>query len=388
MKFQLFNDVLRSSKKCFVPEKIAISWIRFWNTVARWTLRNASQNWQPAGGYPRALLGRRQACASRDVAPEGLRSTRSLTPNCLPLVPALQERRERGSGPDAPGRVRTAPLRGKVETAILQDRRCSLTGLADTLRVSKETIRRTVHDLGYRKICCRWVPHTLNAEQKRKRVEVANGILADYHARGEDFLKEIVTVDETWVKLYDPLTRTESKQWKKKSEKAPVKPKIGPTNAKLMCTVFFDAEGIITVDFLEKGNTINSARYIASLRKLLRDVSRKRTEKRGKQFVLHQDNARPHTSRETGTFMERQGIRRLEHPPYSPDLAPADFFLFPKLKKMLRGHQFESVKEVRAAVHRALAQVSARGLMAAFTQWMRRLQLCVEMGGDYVEVHL
>ena len=290
--------------------------------------------------------------------------------------------------PGAPRRVRTAPLRGKVETAILQDRRCSLTGLADTLRVSKETIRRTVHDLGYRKICCRWVPHTLNAEQKRKRVEVANGILADYHARGDDFLKEIVTVDETWVKLYDPLTRTESKQWKKKSEKAPVKPKIGPTNAKLMCTVFFDAEGIITVDFLEKGNTINSARYIASLRKLLRDVSRKRTEKRGKQFVLHQDNARPHTSRETGTFMERQGIRRLEHPPYSPDLAPADFFLFPKLKKMLRGHQFESVKEVRAAVHRALAQVSARGLMAAFTQWMRRLQLCVEMGGDYVEVHL
>ena len=47
--------------------------------------------------------------------------------------------------------------------------------------------------------------------------------------------------------------------------------------------------------------------------------------------IIHHDNARPHTSLETRTALDRLGLRTLPHPPYSPDLAPSDFFLFPKL---------------------------------------------------------
>ena len=218
-----------------------------------------------------------------------------------------------------------------------------------------------------------------SAEQKRERMEAASKILADYRAGKEDFLKSIITVDETWVKLYEPLTRMESKQWKKKGEKTPAKVKVGPSSNKVMCTVFFDADIIITIDCLEKGRTINSARYITSLRKMLRQITKKRPQKRGRQFSLHQDNARPHISHETTDFLDRQGINRLRHPPYSPDLAPADFFLFPQLKKMPRRRQFPRTEEALAAVRRALAEVSKQGLLVAFTQWMRRLQRCIEV---------
>ena len=57
-------------------------------------------------------------------------------------------------------------------------------------------------DLGYRKICARWVPKMLTDDHKTQRMASALTFLTRYHNEGEDFLKFIVTGDETWV-LYD-----------------------------------------------------------------------------------------------------------------------------------------------------------------------------------------
>ena len=49
-------------------------------------------------------------------------------------------------------------------------------------------------------------------------------------------------------------------------------------------------------------------------------------------FVFHWDNAPVHTAVTVRKFLEKKNLELLENPPYSPDLAPADYFLFPKLK--------------------------------------------------------
>jgi hypothetical protein len=74
----------------------------------------------------------------------------------------------------------------------------------------------------------------------------------------------------------------------------------------------------------------------------------------------------------------------IEHPPYSPGLAHADFFLFPKVKKELAGLTLmrESFKEDWEGVVRTL---SAEDFSEAFRQWIRRCKKCVEIGGGYVE---
>ena len=251
--------------------------------------------------------------------------------------------------------------------------------------MSFETARQIIKSLGFRKVCCKWVPYLLSGRQKEARVQAAKKILQEFRRRGQGFLKSVITVDETWVRHYDPLTRRESKQWKKKAERTPLKQKIGPTSGKLMCTVFFDAEGIVFTDFLPKGKTINSAQYISSLKRMMRAISKKRPEKRGHAFALHQDNARPHVSHQTTDFLGQQDIQIIEHPPYSPDLAPADFFLFPRMKKIMRGTIYSDDEDVMKAVRRALAQVSKEGLLAAFQEWMRRLERCVALKGEYVE---
>ena len=56
-----------------------------------------------------------------------------------------------------------------------------------------------------------------------------------------------------------------------------------------------------------------------------------------RRIILHQDNASSHTARKTIEFLTQQNVEMLDHPPYSPDLSPNDFFIFPKIKNELRG---------------------------------------------------
>ncbi|GFW46777.1 histone-lysine N-methyltransferase SETMAR [Trichonephila clavipes] len=67
-------------------------------------------------------------------------------------------------------------------------------------------------------------------------------------------------------------------------------------------------------------------------------------------FLLHHDNARPHISRCVLYVSQQKNKETLPHPPYSPDLTPCDFWLFPQLKKPLRGKRFASNKACVKAV--------------------------------------
>jgi hypothetical protein len=73
--------------------------------------------------------------------------------------------------------------------------------------------------------------------------------------------------------------------------------KIVPSAVKVMKTVFWDSEGCILIDFLEKGQTINSAHYVQTLNKLRRELRETRPKK--KTVILQHDNGRPHIARLT-----------------------------------------------------------------------------------------
>jgi histone-lysine N-methyltransferase SETMAR len=74
----------------------------------------------------------------------------------------------------------------------------------------------------------------------------------------------------------------------------------------------------------------------------------------------------------------------LPHPPYSPDLAPADFFLFRKVKEELAGLNLtqESLKSNWEGVVRNIAEDE---FAVAFSRWFERCEKCIRIGGDYVK---
>jgi histone-lysine N-methyltransferase SETMAR len=147
--------------------------------------------------------------------------------------------------------------------------------------------------------------------------------------------------------------------------------------------VFWDAHGVLLVEFLPKGETINSDRYQKTLRKLSAAVRLKRPDL--KNVILHHDNARPHTAHATISHIASRGWTVLPHPSYSPDLAPCDFFLFGPLKDYLRGQTFRNDDEVKRAVRAWLRQCDLDFFANGFAQWINRWNKCVARRGDYVE---
>ena len=105
---------------------------------------------------------------------------------------------------------------------------------------------------------------------------------------------------------------------------------------------------MLYTEFLTKGSTVNSNRYCATLWTLKQRIRRTRPERNT--FLSHHDNARPHCSAQTQDAMTSLKFTVVPHPPYSPDLAPSDFWLFPKLKETLKGQHFSSDAEVGTAV--------------------------------------
>jgi histone-lysine N-methyltransferase SETMAR len=93
-----------------------------------------------------------------------------------------------------------------------------------------------------------------------------------------------------------------------------------PSAGKIMGTLFWDSGGCTLVDFLEKEETINAARYVQTLNKLRRALREQSLKK--KTVILQHDNARPHTARLTLQTIQKSSWELLSHPPYRPDLVP------------------------------------------------------------------
>jgi hypothetical protein len=75
----------------------------------------------------------------------------------------------------------------------------------------------------------------------------------------------------------------------------------------------------------------------------------------------------------------------MEHPPYSPDLAPCDFYLFPKIKLVLKGTHFLSVEYVKVKTTEILNSLTENDMQKCFERWQHRMQLCLNSEGNYFE---
>jgi len=84
-------------------------------------------------------------------------------------------------------------------------------------------------------------------------------------------------------------------------------------------------------------------------------------------------------------FLAHNSIIALPQPPYSPDMAPCDFFLFPKMKLQLKGRRFDTVEEIQQESQNVLGRLREQDFQHAFQQWQQRWDRCVAAQGDYFE---
>ncbi|KAI6648252.1 hypothetical protein LOD99_12061 [Oopsacas minuta] len=99
--------------------------------------------------------------------------------------------------------------------------------------------------------------------------------------------------DETWFHYYEPESKTQSKQWKRRDEPVPIKAKAGKSAGKRMATVFWDREGIIYLDWLPEKTTINSDYYVDELKELRQAIKRERRGRLTRGVLQYHDNTSP-----------------------------------------------------------------------------------------------
>ncbi|PNF31351.1 hypothetical protein B7P43_G10893, partial [Cryptotermes secundus] len=99
-------------------------------------------------------------------------------------------------------------------------------------------------------------------------------------------------------------------------------------------------------------------------------------------IILH-DNARPHIGNVVTEKLRQYGWEVLPHAPYSPDMSPPDFDLFPKLKQPMRGRRFPSLEELSAAVNRAIRPINKDGVLDGIVKLPTRWDSVIEKQGDY-----
>ena len=131
---------------------------------------------------------------------------------------------------------------------------------------------------------------------------------------------------------------------------------------------------------MPKGQTINSDYFINILiEKLHPAIKEKRRGKIRKGIFLHMDNARPHTAHKSIAKIQL-GYEILRKPPYSPDLAPSDFALFPTLKKNLKGNHYSSRSVIGSAVYQWVRGTPPEWYESSYASWWN-----AGKKGDYVE---
>ena len=101
-------------------------------------------------------------------------------------------------------------------------------------------------------------------------------------------------------------------------------------------------------------------------------------------LLLH-DHAAPHKVRATIQCLEGDKLQVVPHPPYTPDVAPFDFWLFSTLKTGFAGNIFWRIQDLAKAMNSRLHIIPLLEYHIAFKKWPSRLQFCVDSNGEYFE---
>ncbi|GFX59316.1 histone-lysine N-methyltransferase SETMAR [Trichonephila clavipes] len=221
--------------------------------------------------------------------------------------------------------VITNDLVNAVDEKIREDRRFTISTLAlEFPIVGRTTLHKVVSEkLKFRKLCVCWVPRLLTEEHKLEIMACALDFLDRYLKEGDQFLQMIVTGDEMWVSHI--IQSLNVSQW----------------------------NGVTQIQQSE-------SRPSGQSQHARRAIQNKRHGLLTSGVLLLHDNARPHSAINTQNLIRSFGWELIDHPPYSPDLAPSDFHLFRHLKEFLGGKRFYTADEVKEEVQDWLSSQAER----------------------------
>ena len=212
--------------------------------------------------------------------------------------------------------ISTRMLEGvdRVQELVSEDPKMTIDEIAVAVDLSHGSVFSILHThLGLRSYCSKWIPYKLSEEDKEKRVKAAHEWI--HHFRTDDSIRSTIILDEKQFFWRTVGNKRSNRCW---AGNAVDKTRIVRTNLssrKSMALVAVTFGGKHFFEVFGKNQTMDSDVYISSLRRMMHNFSRHTNPLTWTSSTLIHDNARPHTSRATTTFLEGKGAKLLYQPP-------------------------------------------------------------------------
>ncbi|KAJ8729790.1 hypothetical protein PYW07_016828 [Mythimna separata] len=153
-----------------------------------------------------------------------------------------------------------------------------------------------------------------------------------------------------------------------------------------MVTVWWSSGGVIHHSFLPNGVSITADVYYEELNTMMEKLVHFQPVlvNRSSPLLLH-DNARPHTAQQTVSKLQELGLEALRHPPYSPDLAPTDYYFSRIWITSWREKKFNTREALQNAFEEFVASHPAGFFKKGINKLPLRWQRCIDCMGDYFD---
>ena len=120
----------------------------------------------------------------------------------------IEDKLRAGRPPSATTQANTT----RIDEIIRNDRRVTVLDIIQTIGIGSHAVQNIITELGYRKVCARWVPRQLTDELKQTLLNGCIQLLQRYQSEGNAFTESIITGDESRVHHYEPKTKRQSMQ--------------------------------------------------------------------------------------------------------------------------------------------------------------------------------
>ena len=272
--------------------------------------------------------------------------------------------------------VRTPELIGQIKNFMDKDLRVSIE-ISAQFDVSVGTVHTIIRsELKMRKNCTKF-SQGCSEMIRKKDVVMTAGRWLSWSIQIPQFLMlwwPVMKAGST------DMTKRQNSQWKHAGSPRLKKARQSKSTHKLLMIPFFDSTGMIYMHWVPTGQTVNKEYYVEVLTEFRKRFLGKRPALfKSAQWHFHQDNAPVHNSILVTDYLTKMGIKTVPHPPYSAELGPCDFWLFPKL----RGCRYETIEEMKEAVMKVIDTVTQEDFHGAFQKLLERYNKCIAARGDY-----
>jgi len=182
-----------------------------------------------------------------------------------------------------------------------------------------------------------------------------------------------------------PESKVESMQWRHALSPPPRKFRTLQSAGKFMATILWDSKGLLLIDYLPPKTTMNGQYYASLLLKLRDAIKEKRREMLTRGVWLLHNNAPIHKYTIAQQAVRDCGFLQLDHPAYSPDLGPSDYFLFCNLKSHIHGVRYPDDEALKEAVKEWLQGQTEEFHFSGINSLPGKCRKCIELGRDYIE---